>query len=492
MKRTVSVGAAILMVACGDNVAPNLASLELVPSSSIHFPAIGDTVVLSLSGTDEDGRSVAPSSLRFASRNPSVARVNQAGRIESTGNGSTYIVVQVANLEDSVSVTVLQARDSLVLGVPAVGRIVSLPADTAFPLVCRAYDTTGDLLVLPTSVISRSGRISGGSCGTLTVTASGHDTLDVTAGSYHASLPVVIAVRPRLLSDPSLPLDVDSLPDGLIPWAPTLVKNGSGEFNLYFAGYRDAAGHLGGRRGDLHRLVSPDGVHYRYDGVALERDAFPCSPRGTGIENVAIVPQDDGTGWRMFLAAGSNECDGWQVFSALSDDEDQWSFEPGIRIPNGTSPRWPSGEGMSLERLPSGEWRMLVGSYEHITPAEDRFQITQWTSADQVTWTYGGPVLTTRQVGPGARRSVYSPSVTDIAPGLKRMFFTGDDLDAPGGASRIYSAVSVDGVQWEVEGIVLEGGRVDYFYSTMTDGLLVFIRSVSGVHELGLVRVESR
>ena len=480
------------MMACGDNVAPNLASLELVPSSPIHFAAVGDTVILSVSGTDDEGGAVAPSSLRFASRNPSVARVSQSGRIESTGDGSTYIVVQASELADSVSVTVVQARDSLVLGVPAPGKIISLPADTAFPLVCRAYDTAGNLLVLPTAVSSRSGRISGASCETLTVTGSGHDTLEVTAGSYHASLPVVVAVRPRLLSDPSLPLDVDSLPDGLIPWAPTLVKNGSGEFNLYFAGYRNAAGHLGGRRGDLHRLVSPDGIHFQYDRVVLERDAFPCSPRGTGIENVAIGPQDDGSGWRMFLAAGSNECGGWQVFSAVSDDEDNWIIEPGIRIPNGTSPRWPSGEGMSLEQLPSGDWRMLVGSYERVTPAEDRFQITQWTSSDQVTWSYGGPVLTTRQVGPRARRSVYSPSVTDIAPGLKRMFFTGDDLDTPGGASRIYSAVSVDGVQWEVEGLVLGGGSVDYFYSTMTDGVLVFIRSVSGAHALGLARVESR
>lgn len=489
MKKTVSTGLVILIVACGDNSSPGLASLQLSPDSLIHFSVIGDTIALSVQGTDGDGRAVAPSDVWFATRDPAVARVSPLGTIESAGDGSTYVVAAAEELADSVRVTVTQARDSLVLGAPVPGAIISLLLDAVFPLTCRVFDSGGNLLALPTSVISRTGTIAGGACGSLQALASGHDTLDVSAGGYQAALPIVVAIRPQLLSDPSIPLEIDSLPQGVIPWAPTLVKNSAGDLNLYFAGYRDAAGQLGGRRGDLHRLVSTDGVHFQYDGIVLRRDAFPCSPRGTGIENVAVVPRNDGPGWRLFYAAGSDECQGWQVFSAISDDQQEWTPEPGIRIPNGSVPRWPAGEGMDLELLPSGVWRMLVGSYERVTPPEDRFQITQWTSSDQVRWSYGGPVLTTRQVGPGAARSVYSPTVTDIAPGLRRMFFTGDNLDTPGGGSRIYSAVSVNGDVWEVEGIVLGGGAVDYFYSTMVGELLVFIRSVAGNHALGIVRI---
>jgi len=293
-----------------------------------------------------------------------------------------------------------------------------------------------------------------------------------------------------VLTDPAVPLDVDSLPAGLMPWAPTLIQTPSGQLDLYFAGYEDVAGHLGGRRGNLHRLTSVDGNHFSYQGIALRRDDFPCTPHGTGIENVAVVPRTDGSGWRMFYSSGS-ECDGWQVFSATSDDQETWVPEPGIRIPNGSVPLWPSGEGMVVSQLPGGGWRMLVGSYEQIDPAENRFQITQWTSPDQLTWTYGGPVLTTRQVGPDAARSVYSPTITALAPGLERMFFTGDNLDSPGGASRIYSAVSVDGTHWQVEGVLLGGGAVDYFYSTAVGNLLVFIRSVEGIHSLGSVQLET-
>ena len=492
MRKVVAVVGAIVAIACGDNVSPGLASLQLSPASPIHFPAIGDTLVLTVMATDGEGVAVSPTHLTFVSRNPAVVTVTQLGRLESQGEGATVVVVRSGDLGDSIAVTVTQARDSLVLMTSAAGSIVSLAPDAPFPLSCRVFDAAGDLVLLPTSVSSRTGTVTGSSCATLQASASGHDTLDVAAGGYHASLPIVVAIRPLLLTDPAAPLDVDSMPAGLIPWAPTLVRNSSGQFDLYFAGYRDAAGHLGGRRGNLHRLVSLDGVHYEYDGVVLMRGNFPCSPRGTGIENVAIVPQDDGSGWRMFFAAGSNECGGWQVFSAVSDDEDQWSPEPGIRIPNGSEPRYPSGEGMDVRQLPSGEWSMLIGSYEQIVPPEDRFQITRWGSADQLSWSYEGPVLTTRQVGPGAARSVYSPSVTDIAPGVMRMFFTGDNLSAPGGASRVYSAVSVDGVKWEVEGVVLGGGGVDYYYSTAVDDLLVFVRSLKGVHSLGSVWLETR
>ena len=492
MKSPVFAGLAILAVACGDTLSPGLASLQVSPDSALHFPVIGDTVTLKVTGTDRDGRSVPPGRLVFISRDPAVARVDSEGRVESSGDGATHIIVEAGGLADSVLVSVAQARDSLVVTVLAGGSIVSIVGDTPFPLSCRAFDASGTRLALVNSLSSRTGTVSGSTCESLTADNSGHDTLDITAGAYQVSLPIVVAVRPVLLSDPSIPLEVDSLPSGIIPWAPTLVKASSGDLHLYFAGYRDAAGHLGGRRGDLHRLVSADGAHFQYDGIVLRRDDFPCSPRGTGIENVAIVPRSDDAGWRMFYAAGGDECGGWQVFSAVSDDEETWTAEPGIRIPNGSNPRRPAGEGMQIDLLPSGTWRMLVGSYERVTPPEDRFQITEWTSPDQLSWSYGGAVLTTRQVGPAAARSVYSPTVTDIAPGLQRMFFTGDNLDLPGGASRIYSAVSVDGAQWQVEGVVLGGGKVDYFYSSFADSVLVFIRSVSGAHALGIATIGSR
>jgi hypothetical protein len=134
---------------------------------------------------------------------------------------------------------------------------------------------------------------------------------------------------------------------------------------------------------------------------------------------------------------------------------------------------------MVVDQLPTGEWRMLVGTYEHVLPAEQKFQITEWRSADQVTWTYQAPDLTTRDLPPEGDRSVYSPTVREVAPGLWRMIFTADNLDQPGGRSTLWSAVSTDGSTWQVEGEVLGDPDTDYFYSTLVDNQLFTVRGLA-------------
>lgn len=489
-----------LAVGCGDGLSPGLTSLELLPDSALHFPVIGDTLQLSIIATDEDGRPVVPDAVELVSRNSTVVKVDAQGRLWSVGDGETHVVARSATLQDSVKVSVLQARDSLVLTLSGAGPIVSIAADARFPLSCRAFDEAGNALVLPTTVSPAAGMVQGTTCDGLIARSSGHDTLSVSAGPYRATLPVVVAIRPVVLSDPALPLALDSLPRGTAPWAPTLVRNSRGSLDLYVAAYRDAPFPLEGKLGDLHRLVSSDGTSFQYDGIVLRHDPEPCSLQGTGLENVAISPRNDAPGWRMYYAAGSDACYGWQVFSAVSQDEKRWVKEPGVRLSNGgvlppedsELPPWPAGEGMVVDQPGPGTWRMIVGSYERTRPPGREFQITEWRSSDQLHWTYLEPRLTTRQVGPAARRSVYSPTIQPVAPGLTRMYFVGDNLDVQGGASRIYSAVSVDQVGWQVEGVLIDGGAADYFYSSVVDNLLVFIRSVSGRHVLGSVRLEIR
>ncbi len=493
------LAAAALFAGCADRIAPDLSSFDIDPDSAVHFPVVGDTIQLRVLTAGENGEAVLPEGVEYLVRDTLVARVDRLGRVASAGDGHTWAVARWEGLADSVQISVRQARDSLVLTLPIATLIVSLAPDAPLPVSCRAFDAAGARLAHQASVVSMTGRIEGTACGALVARASGHDTLVVTAGPYRASLPVVIALRPRVLGDPAARFPLDSLPAGLSPWAPTLVRNNRGTLDLYIAGYREAPYPFAGKVGDLHRLSSADGAAFRYAGIALRRDPEPCALQSTGIENVAIVPRQEAAGWRMYFSAGSDGCYGWQVFSAVSDDELTWRKEAGIRVSNGGEappadpelPPWPAGEGMHVDRA-GGEWRMLVGSYLQAMPRENRFQITEWHSADQVAWRYTGAVLTTREVGPGARRSVYSPSVQLIAPGLRRMFFSGDDLDVPSGGSRIYTAVSVDGSAWQVEGILLDDGASPYYYSTIVDDLLVFIRGRAGAFHLAAVRVEQR
>jgi hypothetical protein len=190
----------------------------------------------------------------------------------------------------------------------------------------------------------------------------------------------------------------------------------------------------------------------------------------------------------MYLAAGSSGLYGWQVFSAISNDERNWTIEPGVRITNGgpvpPAPPgvvpWPVGEGMVVDQLPGGEWRMLVGGYERVANPPDRFEIVEYRSPDQLNWTYQGTVLTTAQLPATAQRTIYSPSIGEITPGLWRMFFTGDDLNLPGGRSRIFSAVSRDRSQWKFESELLGAPGTDLYYTALVGNRLYFLRQDNG------------
>jgi hypothetical protein len=488
------------LAGCLTDVPPSgsIRSVTLAPAGPTHFSALHDTLGFTVQVVDLDGDRVDPGHLTLISRDPSIVRMIGETLVESVGNGSTWIIASADGTIDSIGVTVSQVSDTLLLQMRPELPVTTVGAGAFLPLSCRVFDASGQLLDLSTSVTSATGVVSGTSCDNLTATSSGLDTLSVQAGGYSSRLAVAVAIRPTLGSDPAAPFPVDSIPAGFQPWAPTLRRTPSGALELYFAGYVAAPEASNGLRGHLYRLVSSDGVSFQFDGIALRRSNSLCDPQGTGIENVAIVPRSDGAGWRMFYAAGGYDCYGWQVFSAVSGDGLSWTKESGARVNNGgtlppatpvTAP-WPSGEGINIDRLPNGTWRMLTGAYERSTPRENRFQIIEWRSSDQLKWTYQGPVLTTRQVGPEVNRSIASPSVVTLAPGLYRMFFSGDNLNDPGGASGIYTAVSRDFQHWQVEGVLVSDPATRFYYSSVVGNLLAFIREpVNQPRSLGLVQV---
>jgi hypothetical protein len=202
-----------------------------------------------------------------------------------------------------------------------------------------------------------------------------------------------------------------------------------------------------------------------------------------------VVARQDAPGWRMYVSSGQFTCYGWQVFSAVSTDEKNWTLEPGVRLQDGQSstpdasippPYWPTGEGMVVDQLPSGGWRMLLGAYEHLNPYEDKFQIIEWDSPDQLNWTYQGPVLTTRQLPVAGQGSVYSPTIKQVAPGLWRMIFTADSRPQVGWRSTLWSALSTDLQTWQVEGQLLGSNATSLYYSALVGDRLVFIRHDDG------------
>jgi len=195
----------------------------------------------------------------------------------------------------------------------------------------------------------------------------------------------------------------------------------------------------------------------------------------------------------MYYSAGSWGCYGWQVFSAVSTDERSWVKEDGVRLSNGgelfTPPSppsgvpWPVGEGMTMDHLPDGRWRIITASFDHVlNPApDDHWQISEWLSGDQLTWSYSGIVLGTSQMPLEGQGSVYSPSIVQLANGLFRMFFTADNRHVSSPRhSTLWTAVSTDKQTWQIEGQLLGAPGIDLYYATAVDNKVYFLSNTTG------------
>jgi hypothetical protein len=470
-----------------------------VDHDTLRFASLHQIDTLKAWVVDDQGRTIRGLLPLVELEDSSVARVHAVAPLTVTAlrNGTTIMHLQAENISRQVVILVLQEPASIEATVLSPAPIVTLPPGSLVPLQCRVLDAMGYAIATEPSVtVSGSGVLTASGCSDVRVQRSGLDTVRLSSAAAVLALPVAVAVPPAVSSPMGEFLQVDSLPPGE-PWAPSMRRNSRGQFELYFAqGRGDGSGR---DYEDLHRLVSEDGITFRYDGLVFQHDAKSCSLTGFGFENVAVVPRQDAAGWRMYVAAGQFDCYGWQVFSAVSTDERNWTLEQGVRLPDGQSavpqlkippPYWPTGEGMVVDRLPSGGWRMLLGAYEHLNPYEDRFQIIEWDSPDQANWTYQGPVLSTRQMPAAGDGNVYSPTIRQVAPGLWRMIFTADNRPASGWRSGLWSAVSTDLENWQVEGRLLGSDTTQLYYASMVDDRVVFIRvDDGGVRRLAIATV---
>jgi len=459
----------------------------VVPTDTIRFTAIGDTAVIPGTPVDSLGSPVTGSVALGSISDTTIVGALGPATIRARSAGTAVVAFTAAGLSGQVVAAVSPTPATIHARLLGQAAIVSLPLDTLIPLTCQVLDRNGNIIdTLPRVASSAAGRWTGDNCGTVRAQRSGFDTLRVQAGALEAQVPIVLAVRPIASSPIGEYLQFDSLPTASTPWAPSARRNSRGELEIYFGAFVQTTSD--GARSNLHRLVSTDGITFRYDGLVLQHDDVLCAPQGTGIENVSIVTRPDGLGWRMFFAAGSFNCYGWQVFSAVSTDERTWVKESGVRLSNGgplppdapVTPPWPAGEGMFTEELPTGEWRMIVGTYEHILPIENKFQITEWRSPDQVNWSYVGPILTTRDMPAAGQGTIYSPNIRQIAPSLWRMIFSGDNRFEPGWRGGIWSAVSTDQRSWQIEGELMGGPQTRLWYASLVDEHLIFIREDDG------------
>ena len=497
--RAIANGSTAVLITAGPGVVDSIsitveqAVARVVPTTGhMIIPAIGASHRVSGVVEDRLGNPIADAPIRFRSESESIVSVDPAGLVTAVRPGATRVSLIAGRDSATVVVNVRQRAHRLTIERSDTSLIMSGAAGDPVPLSCRAFDSNDHLIEgAEIEVMSERQLFAGTTCATLQFQNSGVDSIRFRLDEATGSIALTVGVLPGITSPGLERVRIDSFPTGVwAPWAPTLRRNSRGETELYLALY-PFNGSYPESGANLHRFVSSGDGSFRYDGIALRHGDPDCHPNGSGIENVFVMPRADAPGWRMLFAAGSFSCYGWQVFSAVSEDERNWTIEPGVRVsnlnplvpqpPGGSG--WPVGEGMDIQQLPNGTWRMLVGGFEPLEPREERYQIVEWTSTDQLTWNYQGTIFSTRQMPPEGESVVYAPNVREIAPGLFRMMFAGDNRYVAGGKGSIFTALSTDKVHWQFESTLISD-VVDFKYVTVLDDLLITLRRTpSGAYE---------
>src|SRR5437879_9487360 len=149
---------------------------------------------------------------------------------------------------------------------------------------------------------------------------------------------------------------------------------------------------------------------------------------------------------------GGNQVSGWQLYSAASPDRRTWT-KIGVAIANGyPAAMRPVGEGMMVDQLPDGSWRMVMGAYEPSPSTVNAWQITEWRSTDQLSWQFVRTLVSSTTMPIEGRCAVYAPSIRQIGPSMWRLVFAAHRMCGSPQYAAIYSAVSSDLVHWQFEG----------------------------------------
>lgn len=102
--------------ACGPGSGPQLPTTIAISPASLSFDALSATAVLGATVHDQHGQVIDDAAVSWRSSAPSVATVDAAsGMVQSVGNGAAYITATVAEVHDSVAVTVEQEAAEVVV-----------------------------------------------------------------------------------------------------------------------------------------------------------------------------------------------------------------------------------------------------------------------------------------------------------------------------------------------------------------------------------------
>jgi hypothetical protein len=154
---------------CGGGTEPKVPTAAALSASTVSLDAIGQTVQLTATITDQNGNAIGSPALAWTSANAAVATVSSSGLVTATGNGTTVVTVSAGSASAHADVSVAQVP-AQVQKVAGDGQTAAPGQPVALPLTVQVNDGSGS----PVANIAVTFAATGGTLGTMN-TSTGAD-----------------------------------------------------------------------------------------------------------------------------------------------------------------------------------------------------------------------------------------------------------------------------------------------------------------------------
>ena len=195
--------------ACGDDPIPPeppdpvATTVEVTPATAT-LSALGETVQLTATVSDQNGNVMTGASVTWSSADASVATVNINGLVTAAGNGAATITATSGNASGTATVTVEQTAAAITVAPDSV--LLTELGETA-QLAAEVTDANGNGIANATVSWSSGDEAVAtvDATGLVTAVANGSTTVTATAGGHSASATVTVMALPAPTEGPPTP-----------------------------------------------------------------------------------------------------------------------------------------------------------------------------------------------------------------------------------------------------------------------------------------------
>ncbi len=184
-----------VLLACGDDAGPSTPAEIVITPNQPRVP-MGETLQLTVTVVDANGRAVEGESVAFASSDGAILTVDEEGLLTSVGGtGTSLITATSGSLEAEVEAQVVLTPLTMAVSPASLALEAGAEGQLSVTVTDENADSIPDAAILFATTDAFVASVN--TAGTVTAGAPGTATITITSGDYVREVPVTVTQIPH-------------------------------------------------------------------------------------------------------------------------------------------------------------------------------------------------------------------------------------------------------------------------------------------------------